>query len=90
MKRIVPAIVMVFSLVAVSHAINNHNSEKDWCLFGISNKCPNPPTFDLSEKIRRLETAIKKGTAVYTPEELERLSAMLADAYTTKELLERY
>jgi hypothetical protein len=90
MKMIVPAIVMVLFLVAVSQATANHDSEKDWCLFGNSDKCPNPPAIDLFEKIRRIETAIKKGTAVYTPEELDRLSAMLADAYTTKELLERY
>jgi len=90
MKLILPAIVIALSFAMVSHADDHQGSEKDWCLLGISDKCPIPTSFTLFEEIRRIETAIKKGTAVYTPEELQRLHAMLAEAYTTKEVLEVY
>lgn len=90
MKQIIPVVVLVLTLATVSHAEDRQGLAKDWCLFEVQNKCPSRPVLDLSEKIRRIETAIGKGAAVYTTEELQRLHAMLAEAYTAKEIVERY
>jgi len=89
MKQIILAGAMVLALTGVSHAADNRDSEKDWCLLGIADKCGGTTTFDLAEKTRRLEAAIKKGTDVYTPEELKHLQAMLEEARQTKRLLDR-
>ena len=88
MKRIFLAIVMALSTVIVSHASDNQDSEKDWCLLGITNKCPSSTTLDLVDKIKRLEAAIQRGSAVYTPDELKHLQAMLEEAYLIKDLLD--
>jgi|ERR1039457_3592032 hypothetical protein len=87
MKKIVLAIVVSLSVVTVSHAADNLDVDKDWCLLGIMDKCHTTTSIDLLDKIKRLEIAIKMGSAVYTPEELNHLRSMLADAYYTKELL---
>ena len=88
MKQVFSAIILVLSLVMVSHAADNQDSEKDWCLLGISNKCPGTTTFDRVEKTKRLEAAIKKGSAVYSPVELKHLQAMLEEIHEIQELLE--
>lgn len=90
MKRIILLLVVVLSVAASAHATEGKDADKDWCLLGNTDKCPGGTTFDLFEKIRRLEAAIKKGAAVYTPEELKHLQAMLEEAYETKELMNRY
>ena len=90
MKQALLLIIMLLSAAMVSHAADNQDAEKDWCLLGVTNKCVGSTAFDLVEKIKRLEIAIKKGSTVYTPEELKHLQAMLADAYETQELMKRY
>ena len=80
---------MVMTVTGVSVAAESAGSEKDWCLLGIADKCAGTTTFDLPEKTRRLEAAIKKGTAVYTPEELKHLQAMLDEARQIKVLLDK-
>lgn len=88
MKRAVIAAVMIVSFAAgFSFAADGQDSEKDWCLLGISDKCSGSITIDLVDKIRRLDIAINKGIAVYTPEELEHLKKMLEDAHETEDLL---
>jgi len=89
MKQIILAGAMVLALTCVSHAVDRPDSEKDWCLLGIADKCAGTTTFDLPEKTRRLEAAIKQGTAVYTPEELKHLQAMLDEARQIKVLLDK-
>lgn len=89
MKLIILACVLVLAVTGVSAAIDSRDSEKDWCLLGIADKCSGTTTFDLPEKTRRLETAIKKGTAVYTPDELKHLQAMLDEARQIKILLDK-
>jgi len=90
MKRAVMAAVMVVSITAgVCFAAGGQDSEKDWCLLGISDKCSGSTSIDLVDKIRRLDTAIGKGAAVYTPEELEHLKKMLEEAHDIEEILFR-
>jgi hypothetical protein len=89
-KQILLLIFMLLFAAIVSRAADNQDTEKDWCLLGVTNKCPSSTTFDIVEKIKRLEIAIKKGLTVYTPEELKHLQAMLADAHETQELMKRY
>ena len=89
MKTIIAACALVMTVAGISNAADSRNSEKDWCLLGIADKCGGTTTFDLAEKTRRLEAAIKKGTDVYTPEELKHLQAMLEEARQTKKLLDR-
>jgi len=89
-KQTLLLIIMLLSVAMVSTAEDNQDAEKDWCLLGVTNKCAGSSTFDLVEKIKRLEIAIKKGSTVYTPEELKHLQAMLADAHETQELMKRY
>jgi hypothetical protein len=91
MKRLVFAIVLVLSVISVSHAADYNEAGKDWCLLGIANKCEGTMTIDLFDKIKRIESALKKGSAMYTPEELAHLQSMLEETNYTKELLmERY
>jgi|GEM_PF-1428887 len=88
MKRAVMAAAMAVSIATgVSFAADGQDSEKDWCLLGISNKCSGTTSIDLVDKIRRLNAAIDKGAAVYTLEELEHLKKMLAEAYDIQEIL---
>ncbi len=89
MKRIVSALVLLLSAACLCQGAEVQQEDKDWCLLGIADKCSGSTTFDLVEKTRRLEAAIKKGTAVYTPEELKHLQAMLEEARTIKILLDR-
>ncbi|MDR3579361.1 MAG: hypothetical protein P4L44_05320 [Oryzomonas sp.] len=87
MKQFVFAIVLVLSVVSVSHAADYNEAEKDWCLLGIGNKCEGTTTIDLFDKIKRIEIALKKGSSVYTPEELKHLQSMLEETKYAKELL---
>ena len=90
MKRIVLAGLVVVSMAGgVALAADTPDSEKDWCLLGISSKCAGTTTIDLFDKIKRLNVAINKGTAVYTPEEIEHFKQALKEAYETEENLLR-
>lgn len=89
MKKIIVALAMVLAAAGISAAADSMDAEKDWCLLSIADKCTGTTTFDLPEKTRRLEAAIKKGTAVYTPEELKHLQAMLDEARQIKVLLDK-
>ena len=90
MKKIILTLAMVLMATGASAAADSQGSGKDWCLLGISDKCPGTTTFDIVEKTRRLETAIKKGTVVYTPEEIKHFQAMLDEINTIKMLFEKY
>jgi len=90
MKRIVMAAVMVMSIAGgSSFAADGKDSEKDWCLLGISSKCVGTTTIDLFDKIRRVNVAIEKGAAVYSPEEIEHFKRMLEELQYTEEILLR-
>ncbi|BCS52698.1 hypothetical protein [Geobacter sp. SVR] len=89
MKHIVTAAVLILlgSASTSCFAADNKDSEKDWCLLKIESKCSGTTTLDLNDKIRRLNTAIDKGTSVYTPEELEHLKHVLEEALWADSLL---
>ena len=90
MKKIILLIIMTLSVVTIYQAVDDKDSEKDWCLLGIASKCTDSTTIDIFDKIKRLEKAIQKGLPVYTDEEIKRLKKMLEEANETKELLNRY
>lgn len=88
MKRIVLLAVVVLGITSGStFAAGSQDSEKDWCLLGISNKCSGSTTLDLVDKIRRLKMAIDKGTTVYTPDEVEHFKSMLEEAYVAEDFV---
>ena len=89
MRTIIAACAMALTVTVVPAAADSRDAEKDWCLLGIADKCNGTTTFDLPEKTRRLEAAIAKGPAVYTPEELKHLKAMLEEARQIKMLLDK-
>ena len=90
MKRIVMAAVVVMSIAGgVSFAADGRDSEKDWCLLGISSKCAGTTTIDLFDKIKRVNVAIEMGTAVYSPEEIEHFKRLLEELQSTEEMLLR-
>jgi hypothetical protein len=90
MKKIILALAIILTVTVSFTAAESQDSEKDWCLLGISDKCPGTTTFDIVEKTRRLEAAIKKGTAVYTPEEIKHFQVMLDEVKAIKILFEKY
>lgn len=88
MKLIVMTVVMVISMTGgSSFAADGKDSEKDWCLLGISSKCDGTTTIDLLSKIKRVEVALEKGTAVYSPEEVEHFTRLLEELKYTHEML---
>jgi len=88
MKRIVMTAAVVISMaVGVSFAADSKDSERDWCLLGISSKCAGTTTIDLFDKIRRVNVAIEKGTPVYSPEEIEHFERLLEELKSTEEML---
>ena len=77
--------------VAAVHAEEKSTSspmtaaQKDECLL-ISKNCENQ-VLSIQQKMRRLQTEIKKGTRVYTPDELRRLDEKLQDVQKTLDVM---
>ena len=70
---VISALVLALAGKAMaSGAAPETKPHKDLCLLD-SNNCKGNYRYDIVEKIRRLNTALKLGLAVYTPEELEHL-----------------
>lgn len=89
MKHLVIALAMALAVASIALATENRDQEKDWCLLGVASKCTGTTTIDLVDKIRRLQIALQKGEAVYTPQELNHLQQELIEALETRELLLR-
>lgn len=72
--------VTVLSFSALSFAAEQpvNSNQKDECLL-VSRGCANQVD-SIQQKIRRLDNEIKKGTRVYTPEELKKLEQSLKEA----------
>ena len=91
MKKLFVQFILVLACMGLSVAFaqekSTTKSEKDECLL-ISKGCANE-TLSIQEKIKKLDTEIKKGTKVYTPAELKRLQDKLKDAEDTLDLLLR-
>lgn len=79
MKRIawLLAAVLVASIPAFAADPGTAPDQKDECLL-YSKNCLNQAD-SLMQKIKKLDNEIKKGTKVYTPEELKRLNAKLKE-----------
>lgn len=60
-------------------------AQKDECLL-ISKNCENQ-VLSIQQKMRRLQTEIRKGTRVYTPDELRRLDEKLQDVQKTLDVM---
>lgn len=82
MKKIVLSGILLLSIVGNIHAadlVPESRQAKDLCLLD-SNKCEGHVRYDLLEKIKRLTIALKLGTSVYSPEEVEHLEKLLEEA----------
>jgi hypothetical protein len=81
MKSMVLSISLVLALacnVLAADDMPAARSAKDLCLLD-SNKCEGSFRYDIVEKIRRLNAAIRLGETVYTREEVEHLRNILAE-----------
>jgi len=79
-------ILMLAALVGMSAAVPTFaqmtSAQKDECLL-VSRNCKNAVD-DIQTQIAKIDKEIKKGTAVYTPQELKKLEQKLTEV---KELL---
>lgn len=85
--RLVPVIIAI-TLCAASAAFAEQapGAGKDLCLLDINN-CTGRSYYHIVEKIARLKTALQVGPTVYSPEEIEHLTYLLEEAFTTAELI---
>lgn len=75
MKRMILSISLMLALAFKVQAAGNAlevKPVKDFCLLDI-NMCEGNFRYDIHEKIKRLNIAIKLGETLYTPEELQHL-----------------
>jgi uncharacterized protein YlxW (UPF0749 family) len=80
MRKIAVALIAAFMMATTMPAIAAEmtKEQKDQCLLA-SKSCANDVD-SLQKKIKKLNAEIKKGTKVYSPEELKKLDAKLKDA----------
>lgn len=78
------AIFMLSSVPAFSQMTQ---AEKDECLLASKN-CMNQVD-DIQKRVKKLDKEIKKGTKVYTPEELNKLQQKLKETQMLLDSLER-
>ena len=77
----------IFLLSAAPGFSQMTQAEKDECLLA-SRNCMNQVD-DIQKRIKKLDREIKKGTRVYTPEELKRLQDKLTETQQVLKDLER-
>lgn len=82
MRKMIFALITVVALSTAAASFAEEapvvGNQKDECLL-VSRGCMNQVD-TIQQKIRRLDNEIKKGTRVYTPEELKKLEQALKDA----------
>jgi len=81
MKKLFVHLVLALACMGVSVSFAAEKAmtpaQKDQCLL-ISKDCANA-TLSIQQKMEKLQAEINKGTKVYTPAELKKLKAKLAD-----------
>lgn len=79
MKKIAVVLLAAFSMAAAApvYAAEQTQEQKDECLLASQNCASQVDS--LQKKIKKLNTEIKKGTRVYTPEELKKLNDKLKE-----------
>jgi len=84
MKRLACLVMAatIFSATVPAMAAEPTKAQKDECLL-VSRNCKNAVD-DIQTQIAKIDKEIKKGTAVYTPQELKKLEQKLTEV---KELL---
>jgi hypothetical protein len=78
MKKLVMSAFLLFAFACKVLAAGDAQESKpvkDLCLLD-SNNCPGNFRYDAIEKIKRLNSAIKLGEAIYTPGEVEHLKSL--------------
>ena len=80
MRKIAVALIAAFMMATTMPAIAAEmtKEQKDQCLLASKNCQTEVDT--LQKKVKKLNAEIKKGTKVYTPEELKKLNDKLKDA----------
>ena len=76
-KRMLMFVATVFMMFTVPAFAQMTKDQKDECLLASKN-CVNQVD-DIQAKMRKLDNEIKKGTRVYTPEELKKLEYKLKE-----------
>ena len=88
MKRIALMLTAaIFMLSTVPAFAQMTKAEKDECLLASKN-CLNQVD-DIFKRIHKLDKEIKKGTKVYTPQELKKLQDKLSETSETLRVLEQ-
>jgi peptidoglycan hydrolase CwlO-like protein len=79
MKKIAVMLLAAFSLAAAApvFAAEMTKEQKDQCL--LASKSCATEVDSIQKKVKKLNTEIKKGTKVYTPEELKKLNDKLKE-----------
>ena len=86
MKKLVMSALLVFAVacnVLAAGDAQESKPVKDLCLLD-SNNCQGTFRYDIVEKVKRLNVAIKLGETIYTPEEVEHLQSIrkeIRDSY---------
>jgi hypothetical protein len=85
MKKAVVITLLMMSVAPASYAEEmKQNNGKDVCLLD-NNNCVGHSYYPIVEKIARIRTALRLGSTVYTPQELEHLRYLLEEALDVAE-----
>jgi len=80
MKKIAVLMIAVFSMAAAvpAFAADMTKEQKDQCLLASKNCAGQADT--IQQKIKKLQAEVKKGTKVYSADEIKKLNAKLKEA----------
>lgn len=80
MKKIAVLMIAVFSMAvaAPAFAADVNKEQKDQCILAAKGCAGSADT--IQQKIKKLQTEIKKGTKVYSADEIKKLNAKLKEA----------
>lgn len=89
MKKMVVSLVLAIACMGLGTAFAEDKgmskAQKDECLL-MSKNCQDA-TLSIQEKIKKLQAEIKKGTKVYTPEDIKKLEDKLKETESTLDKL---
>ncbi|BCS52841.1 hypothetical protein [Geobacter sp. SVR] len=90
MRRVLTAVLTACALSAATMALAQDattKNAKDECLLAAKGCLNEVDT--IQQKIKRIDAEIRKGTRVYSPDELKKLEQKLNDAHKTLDDLEK-
>jgi len=87
MRKMVTTLAAAMFILSAAPAFPQTQAEKDECLLASKN-CADQVD-DIYKRIHKLEKEVKKGTRVYSPQELKKLEAKLAETQDMLKMLEK-